>query len=71
MGLISQPTEFSSRFFFGLTFLHGNGSCMEIVFTNEGVPQIPVAAYYIHNSVSKLLLCAFFFEGDHSLNNTK
>lgn len=72
MGMISQPTEFSSRLFLclsvskllvhntGLIFLHENSSCMEIAFINKGAPRIPVAACYIHNSVSKVpLLCAF------------
>jgi len=72
MGMISQPTEFTSRHLLclsvfkllvhnvGLTFLHENSSCMERAFTNKGVPHTPVAVYYVHNSVSKLpLLCAF------------
>lgn len=74
MGMISQPTEFSSRLFLclsaskhlvhnaGLTFLHENSSCMEKAFTNKGAPRIPVAAYYIYNSVSKLPLLWAFFE---------
>lgn len=74
MGMISQPTEFSSRLFLclcvskllvhnaGLTFLHDNSTCMEAAFTNKGVPHIPVAACYIHNSVSKLPFLWAFFE---------
>lgn len=73
MGIISHPIEFNSTLFLflsvskllvhnaGLTFLHENSSCMEIAFPSKGMPHIPLAAYYRHNSASKLpFLCAFF-----------
>lgn len=81
MGMISQPTEFSSRLFLclcvskllvhnaGLTFLHDNSTCMEAALTNKGAPHIPVAACYKHNRISKLPLLWAFFEVRTILND--